>query len=167
MIEFRKGDVCYPCIRSGTRFIIHVCNDQGGWGAGFTRSLSRRWERPEAYYREWHQKGQTVFDGLFELGNIQNVLVERNEYGEPLVVTNMIAQHGFKSDRNPIPLQYDALALCLVKLARFIRHDLRDSICTLHMPRIGTGLAGGEWHRIERLLLGIFKDVPMYVYDLG
>jgi hypothetical protein len=37
------------------------------------------------------------------------------------------------------------------------------------MPRIGCGLAGGKWERIEPLILQELSqhDVAVYVYDFG
>jgi O-acetyl-ADP-ribose deacetylase (regulator of RNase III) len=39
---------------------------------------------------------------------------------------------------------------------------------TVHMPRIGCGLAGGDWERVETIIqntLGV-AEVPAVVYDL-
>jgi hypothetical protein len=44
-------------------------------------------------------------------------------------------------------IRYDALAQCLSKLAGQI-----DEGTIIHMPRIGCGLAGGNWDQIEPLL---------------
>ena len=40
---------------------------------------------------------------------------------------------------------------------------------SVHMPRIGTGLAGGKWELIEPLILEklIAAGVKVYVYDFG
>jgi len=46
-----------------------------------------------------------------------------------------------------VAIRYDALAQCLSKLAGQI-----DEGTIIHMPRIGCGLAGGNWDQIEPLL---------------
>ena len=40
---------------------------------------------------------------------------------------------------------------------------------SIHMPRIGCGLAGGDWKTIENIIQRTFVDianVDVYVYDL-
>jgi hypothetical protein len=51
-----------------------------------------------------------------------------------------------------------------------MRHIVRGTaIATVHMPRIGCGLAGGTWDRIgpivERTLSA--KNIGAFVYDLA
>jgi hypothetical protein len=46
-----------------------------------------------------------------------------------------------------VAIRYDALAQCLSKLAGQI-----DEVTTIHIPRIGCGLARGNWDQIEPLL---------------
>ena len=77
-ITYVIGDATHP-IGEGEKYIIHVCNDVGGFGAGFVLSLSKRWKEPEKVYRE--QKNYT-------LGKIEVIRVEKD-----ICVVNMIAQH--------------------------------------------------------------------------
>ncbi|HMP60852.1 MAG TPA: hypothetical protein PKD86_16020 [Gemmatales bacterium] len=67
-----KGDATCPQAK-GVEIICHVCNDLGGWGKRFL-ALSKRWEQPEAEYRQWHSEGRK---GGFMLGAVQFVQVER------------------------------------------------------------------------------------------
>ncbi len=133
--------------------IAHVCNDSGGWGKGFVLAISRRWPEPEAAYRRWARSGQE-----FGLGMVQLVTVEGH-----LRVANMVAQHGYVSPANPVAIRYDALAQCLAKLAARI-----EAGTLIHMPRIGCGLAGGNWGQIEPLLDKHLAEAgfDVRVYDL-
>ncbi len=135
-ISYLIGDATAPQGR-GPGVIAHVCNDSGGWGKGFVLALSRRWPEPEAAYRRWAGSGQD-----FVLGMVQLVQVE-----DHLRVANMVAQHSYVSRTNPVAIRYDALAQCLSKLAGRIEEGT-----LIHMPRIGCGLAGGNWDQIEPLL---------------
>jgi ATP-dependent helicase HepA len=47
------------------------------------------------------------------------------------------------------PIRYEAVEECLAKVAE----TAREVKASVHMPRIGCGLAGGEWSRIEPLIL--------------
>jgi O-acetyl-ADP-ribose deacetylase (regulator of RNase III) len=131
-----------------------VCNDVGGWGAGFVLAISRRWRDPERVYRGAFSPGVKP-----QLGDVQFVPVERG-----LWVANMIAQH--RTGRGPngeIPLRYDAVRTCLAKVATFAR----EHTASAHMPRIGCGLAGGKWEEIEPIIRVtlIASGVAVIVYD--
>ncbi|MBO0832544.1 MAG: macro domain-containing protein [Actinobacteria bacterium] len=151
-ITYLIGDATAP-EGSVPGVIAHVCNDSGGWGKGFVVAISRRWPEPEAAYRRWVRSGQE-----FGLGMVQLVRVE-----DDLRVANMVAQHGYVTRANPVAVRYDALAQCLSKLAE---HAEQGTL--IHMPRIGCGLAGGNWDQVEQLIdehLTV-AGLDVRVYDL-
>ena len=152
-ITYLKGDATCPQAK-GTKIICHVCNDIGGWGKGFVLALSKRWEEPEAAYRAWYSSGEG-----FALGAVQFMQVE------PYIwVANLIGQRGTKTGSSGPPVRYEAIAAGLAKVAE----KARELGASVHMPRIGCGLAGGEWSKveplIERHLCG--AGVAVTVYDL-
>ncbi|WP_454047841.1 macro domain-containing protein [Chryseobacterium sp. Marseille-Q8038] len=153
-IQYLKGDATIPEAK-GIKIIAHICNDVGGWGKGFVLAVSRRWEEPEKEYRNWHHFRSK---NNFALGEIQLVQVERYIY-----VANMIGQKGIKTGSKGVPVRYDAIEKGLEKLA----NEALELNASVHMPRIGCGLAGGKWEEIEpiieRTLLA--KNVEVYVYD--
>ena len=149
-----NGDATDPRT-PGQNIVAHVCNDLGGWGRGFVLAVSRRWPEPERAYREWH-RGRTGFG----LGEIQLVRVAPS-----IQVANMIGQHGFKTASSGPPVRYDAIRSCLARLAKVAA----GQSASVHMPRIGCGLAGGRWDRVEPLIEDtlLTAGVPVYVYDYG
>lgn len=148
-ITYLIGDATYP-IGTGLKIIAHVCNAAGGWGAGFVMSLSKRWKAPEECYREWTTRA---------LGKVQFVLTGLDH---DTVVANMVGQ--VLGGPHP-PIRYGALATCLTKVAEFT-HPRSDA--SVHMPRIGCGLAGGTWDKVEPLIQEHLckAGVPVFVYDL-
>jgi O-acetyl-ADP-ribose deacetylase (regulator of RNase III) len=145
MIHRRVGDATQPPERPA--IIAHGCNDIGAWGAGFVLAVSKRWPQPEQAYRSRKQ---------WELGTIELVHVESDLY-----VANMITQRGLASGLDPVPLDYEALDLCLYYL-NLLAEGLEASV---HMPKIGAGLAGGDWSSIFEIIkhrLTVFT----YVYTL-
>lgn len=153
-LDFLTGDATAPQ-GGGARIIAHICNDQGGWGKGFVVALSRRWPEPETSYRQWARS----INNRLPLGEIQVVPVA----GE-LWVANMIAQHGIGRDSTGRPpIRYDALASCLRTLG--LRALAMGA--SVHMPRIGCGLAGGRWTEVEPLIAAhvCAVGVPVIVYD--
>jgi len=165
-IVYLKGDATKPQ-GDGVKIIAHIVNSAGGWGAGFVVALSKRWKAPESRYRKWFKEGAG-----FELGEVQLVLVE--DEPDHLWVANMIAQVGYgrrgsaqhkslaleEPDRPPI--RYEALQVCLTKVGE----QARRRRATIHMPRIGSGLAGGDWKIIEGIIIKTLGDLQVFVYDL-
>ncbi|NDV93911.1 hypothetical protein D0T84_03125 [Dysgonomonas sp. 521] len=84
---------------------------------------------------------------------------------EPYIyVANMIGQRGTKTGRSTgAPVRYEAIEACLEKLAV----DAKQLGASVHMPRIGCGLAGGKWNRVEPLIEQtlIKNDIDVYIYD--
>jgi O-acetyl-ADP-ribose deacetylase (regulator of RNase III) len=138
-IEYVRGDATLPRGK-GRRVIAHVCNDRGGWGKGFVLALSRRWPQPETAYRAWYRE-RAAND--FALGAMQLVQVETY-----LWVANMIGQHGTHTGSNGPPVRYEAIDTALEILAERAL-ALKASV---HMSRIGCGLAGGRWEHVEPLI---------------
>lgn len=146
-INFIHGDATNP-VGDGNKVIAHICNNKGGFGAGFTNALSRRWKSPEACYRIWFRKGsiKTAYDDErvpFNLGEVSFVpVMDAETDDEPsLYIANMIAQDGYMEDFTKPPIRYDALALCLHSVAEFAKKNH----ASVHIPdMIGCGLAGGD-----------------------
>ncbi|MEU7106937.1 macro domain-containing protein [Streptomyces stramineus] len=140
----------------------HVCNDAGGWGKGFVKAVSRRWPEPESAYRAWY-RGRDEPGSDFALGAVQ--LVPVGSDGPGRWVANMIGQHGVARRGRPgVPIRYEAIDAALHTLAG---HCIRLG-ASAHMPRIGCGLAGGTWDRVEPLLRTrlVEEGVPVTVYDM-
>ncbi len=155
-ITYLKGDATSPQA-AGNKVLCHVVNDAGHWAKGFVAAVSARWKEPEEAFRRWHAEGEA---GGFALGALQLVPV-----GPDLWVANMLAQRGTRPrDDGPL-IRYDALRRCLEQ----VRDEAVRLSATAHMPRIGCGLAGGEWPEVERILHETLcqAGVGVFVYDVA
>ncbi|MFC3573924.1 macro domain-containing protein [Streptomyces yaanensis] len=155
-ITYVRGDATVP-FGKGVKVIAHVCNDIGGWGKGFVLAVSRRWPEPEKAYRAWHRERAS---NDFGLGALQLVQVERHVW-----VANMIGQRGIRTGSKGVPVRYEAIDAALARLA-----DEASALgASVHMPRIGCGLAGGKWARVEPLISErlVGRGVAVTVYDHG
>lgn len=158
MIFYRTGDATDP-VESGQRVIIHICNDAGFWAKGFVRALSARWPEPERDYRIWCRRFGDSGRPPFKLGEMCLVRVR-----DDLLVANLLAQHGIRpSVEGEPPIRYWALREALQKMHTALEKPYRV-VC----PRLGTGLAGGTWSEVERILHEELcqNDVPVTVYTL-
>ena len=155
-IQHLQGDATQP-VGSGPKIIAHICNDVGGWGRGFVVALSQRWPQPEAAYRDWYRGRDDGND--FELGAVQIVAVE-----EDLFVANIIGQHDIRPTADGPPVRYWAIEAGLSELA----DEALALGASIHMPRIGCGLAGGEWGSIESIITRTLLEsgIETTVYDL-
>lgn len=156
-ITYCVGDATQP-VAEGKKIIVHICNDLGKWGKGFVLAISKQWKSPEVIYKN-------SFTDIEKpcLGDVQFVPVEKE-----IVVANLIGQHGVRSSRDkksPPPIDYPAVKRGLITVADYaIRHN-----ASVHMPRIGCGLAGGQWEDIEPIIKGslIVKNISVHVYDFS
>jgi O-acetyl-ADP-ribose deacetylase (regulator of RNase III) len=86
---------------------------------------------------------------------------EKNE--QILYVVNAYTQFGKKeyADEEETHLDYEALALCLRKINKFFpgKH--------IGLPKIGAGLAGGDWERIKKIIQRelINMQVTIVIYN--
>ncbi len=152
-LEYVKGDATAPK-GSGNKIIVHICNDLGKWGKGFVIAISKRWKSPERIYKEAFAAGEVPPS----LGDVQFV-----EVGQGITVANLIGQHGIrrKNSSGQPPIRYPAVEKGLKSIAVYAG----EHTASIHMPRIGCGLAGGSWDRIEPLIRAVLSDFDVTVYD--
>lgn len=160
-LNYVIGDATRPR-GDGLKFVLHCCNDVGGWGSGFVVAVSKRWPRPEIEYRRWYsESGAEGFKR--QLGSVQLVPVERDIW-----VANLIGQVGLRraTDGQP-PVRYDALAQGFAGIADYAGQHPERAI-SVHAPRLGCGLAGGNWEEVEPLLVEhlVERGVSVTIYDL-
>lgn len=148
------GDALAPRGK-GRRIVSQVIPDNNtAWGGrGFAAQVRKRF--PDA----WQDfKRQAVLDeSKLSLGRTY-----RSELSDDIVLFSMVAQRGYGPAMYP-RIRYTALASGLTELA-----DLAVAAgATVHMPRIGTGQAGGDWNVIRELILDLIvqRGVNVTVYS--
>ncbi|MGE8036295.1 macro domain-containing protein [Lysinibacillus sp. NPDC093692] len=155
-ISYLKGDASLP-LEENT-LILHVVNILGLWGKGFVLSLSKQFPSAKKEYLKWSKDKET-----FRLGEVQFVCVRQQK---PIFIANMLAQKGVRKNYKDSTtyIDYDALRLCLKKVARF---SLINRL-SIQMPKIGSGLAGGDWREIEKIINEelIYNKIKCSVFEL-
>jgi O-acetyl-ADP-ribose deacetylase (regulator of RNase III) len=154
MIEYLYGDATKPerivPDSNNHKYIAHGCNNIQKWGKGFVLAISKRWKEPKREYLRWG--GQ--------LGEIQIVNVE-----EDISVVNMITQHHIYSQNGVPPIRYEAVDDCFATLTSELKQKHPDGCFSIHMPRIGCGLAKGTWRKIGPIVEKNLDGLEVYVYD--
>jgi O-acetyl-ADP-ribose deacetylase (regulator of RNase III) len=153
-ITYLRGDATKPR-GTGLRILAHIVSNRAlVWGAGFGRALRKKWPKVQDEFAKW----AVGHHDDFQLGNIRLSQVD-----DSLVVAHLVAQHGVGPSKTP-RVRYGAIEECLRKLAEFaVTHD-----ASVHMPRIGTGEAGGSWDIIGEIVEDTLceRKINVTVYDL-
>lgn len=154
-IRYIVGDATQP-VGEGSKIIVHVCNDIGGWGRGFVVALSKHWPEPEQCYRAWFRGEEKT---PLALGEVQLVQV-----GETIWVANLIGQRDVRTVGGIPPVRYEAIRKGLQTVAK----EAQRLKASIHMPRIGCGLAGGRWEEVGKIVEDELanRGVSVTVYDL-
>lgn len=158
-IRYITGDATEP-VGDGHKIICHVVNDVGKWGKGFVLALSDRWPNVRDDYLKWYNDRDKPMSQPFWGGTVRLVNVS-GDSDSSIYVAHMLAQTGIRDWQKPDEtlLQYNYLAQCLGTVAEYAA-----SIgASIHMPKIGSGLAGGDWNRIE----GIITEEIVSKYGLS
>lgn len=156
MIKITKGNVLES--KTNDFKIIGQCvNDLGVMGSGVAKAILDKWPVVKEKYLQWSNANS------FRLGNIQTVKVEENVF-----VCNMIAQKGIsfeEIDGVKIPAaRYFALYESLLRLRQIINDS--DKVCSVHLPLLCAGLAGGTINQTYRTVWDAFgpSDIDCTIY---
>jgi len=152
-IHIVRGDALLPR-GDGERILAHVVNDQTpNWGAGFGRALQTKWPLAHRQFKEFFEQTRGPKLGRTYLSRVT----------EDMLTFQMICQRGYGPSNRP-RLRYGALQQSLVELREAAIHHN----ATVHMPKIGTGEAGGSWGMVSNLIAEELcaKGVSVTVYEL-
>jgi len=130
------GDLLQFAIDGYFDVIIHGCNCQCQMGKGIALSIKRQF--PEAYAADC----QTTKGDATKLGTVSVAEIERN--GHILYVVNGYTQVHWRG--NGVKADYEAIR----SVMRTVR--LTFSGKRIGYPKIGAGLAGGDWDVIQMII---------------
>ena len=148
MIKYKRGDLLAN-VKDPNVFIAHGCNCRGQMGSGFALQVKLMYPKAYERYLDAYEK-----ERLF-LGNIMFV---RQDKDSPCIV-NMQTQDGY--GRKGIFVDYDAVRSCFKEFS-IMNINKQD----LHIPKIGAGLAGGNWEVISGIIEEECKGFDVYVWEL-
>lgn len=139
----------------GRKVVAQIVNDRtANWGAGFALSVKREWPMVQEDFRNWVGRDPQHLS----LGRTRAFDVH-----DELCLVSMIAQRGYGPASRP-RIRYRALQEALADVAEIAKNRQ----ASVHMPRIGTGQAGGHWGIIRELIdeALVQQGVNVTVYDL-
>lgn len=151
-INYIEGSAVYP-IGNNKKLIIHGCNSLGYWGKGFVLAISKRWPFAKKEYQKWIKKDNPI------LGDYMIINLEKD-----IFLCNIITQKNIYP-RYKKHFDEEAFKLGLNNLVKDIIFKSYYDI-SIHMPRIGCGLAGGKWSVVENIINDkiISNKIEVFVY---
>src|SRR5262245_13808666 len=138
-LNYVTGDATRPQT-DGPAIIVHVCNDIGGW------ARASSWRSPG----DGPNPSCTTGTGTPIVRTTTSPLAlsrssrSRSNSGSP----TSSGSEGYAVPKRVPPVRYDAIEAGLA----IVTDHAAVLDASVHMPRIGCGLAGGQWERIEPLL---------------
>jgi O-acetyl-ADP-ribose deacetylase (regulator of RNase III) len=155
MVNMVKGDV----FSSNAHIIAHGCNCKGGFGSGVALAVAKRYPQVRnAYIRKFQTEG-------WRLGDVQFAPIydHRSIHKLPttLVIANCATQKNYLP-RGMCHADYDAIRTCMIAVKEYAKARK----WTIALPKIGAGLAGGDWRTIKKILDEVFADYDCSVYYL-
>lgn len=118
--------------------IVHGCNAQGVMGSGVAELIRRK--HPYAY-RAYYDAYTT--SGLL-LGEVIYAFFDKKN----LIIANAITQEFFGQDPNRVYVDYNAVRKCMRSVAGVAKqHNMQ-----VHFPKIGAGLARGNWPILSTII---------------
>lgn len=147
-IIYKEGDL----LEAGENIIIHGCNAQGVMGSGVALQIRKKYPNAARAYFSMKESGR------LQLGNFSY-----SEEDDGKFIINAITQEFYGRNPHVVYASYAAIA--------HVFHNINDW-CELRgfkqvaLPKIGAGLANGDWSIIEAIIEEECKDIQPVVYVL-
>ena len=155
MIEYIKGDL----VKSDCDVIIHGCNCFCNMGAGIAKQIRETY--PEAYETD----KLTTRGDKNKLGQISYTRVVNKYFPDKVVyVVNAYTQFTYGRKDGEIYADYIAIREAMVRINELFS-DTHDVQFKIGLPKIGAGLARGDWNIISKTIDEVFGDRKIYVYE--
>lgn len=179
MIILQRGNLIDSFRNGRADAIAHGVNCSGGFGSGFAGQIAKEFPKVRQEYLKKYNEGKEIYQPYgWMLGDIQPVLVnikvtEDNKLYYTNVdgsvpetidkyIINCATQEKYGNTYGETYIDYEAIRNCMKNLHQFSKEHLTH----ISIPKIGTGLGGGDWEAIENIILDEFKDTNISVYVL-
>jgi len=139
-MKYVKGDLIKKALEGDYDVIIHGCNCFNAMGAGIALQIANQIPVACAVDRT------TTRDDKSKLGDISIA-----QHGE-LTVINAYTQFGFRRQKRPC--DYNAIRSAFKK----VKNILGGKSLKFGIPKIGAGLAGGDWSIIVDIIDEVMSD---------
>jgi len=168
MIKEIDGDLITLAKEGKFDVIVQGCNCLSTMGAGLAPQMAKAFGCDRFEMELWGpniQKLGNIDYETFVLGEnaIWSLKDGKNNRNEPeLSVVNAYTQYRYgrnHSDGVAQPFDYEAFTICMRKMNSEFKGK------HIGMPKIGAGLAGGNWNRIEHIIQFTLEDCEVTIVN--
>lgn len=163
MIKYKVGCLIEAAKSGEVNYIAHQANCFHTMGTGIAPLIKEAF--PEAYVADYTG---TDRGDVTKMGTFSSAIQAGPDYG--VKIYNIYGQYGYQSEDTTYGTQYWALAAGL----RAMYLDIFEDINVAHevpvhigFPKLGCGLAGGDWNVVEALIDNTFKNMDVTIYVLN
>jgi O-acetyl-ADP-ribose deacetylase (regulator of RNase III) len=161
VITYIDGDLIKLAQEGHFDIIVHGCNCFSTMGAGIAPQMAKAFGCDKF-------RMELSGEDINKLGNIdfELRLVSLNpnsNFVKSIAVVNAYTQYKYgsnHSDGDVAPFDYEAFTVCMRKI-----NQIFVSGKTIGMPKIGAGLAGGDWNRIEKIIEKELSNLKVVVVN--
>jgi O-acetyl-ADP-ribose deacetylase (regulator of RNase III) len=153
MIEYIQDDL----VKSDCDVIIHGCNCFNTMGSGIAKQIRETY--PEAYEVDC----DTEKGGMDKLGEFTYVIVKNKFFTDKDVyIINAYTQYNYGRKPGHVYVNYKAIDNVMHKINMSFENKPQFKI---GMPKIGSGLAQGDWNTIKNIINDVFMSRKIYIYE--
>jgi len=147
--KYIKGDIT----ETELKYIAHGVNCQNVMESGVAKALFTKWPKVKEKYHKYCNEMTEL------LGSAEQVWTEKK------CIYNLFTQfdygNSYKNGKRYV--NYAAIVECF----QHVKDDLCGVGNILAIPKIGCGLAGGDWNIVEQLINDtVGDDLEIWVYEL-
>jgi O-acetyl-ADP-ribose deacetylase (regulator of RNase III) len=142
-----SGDIITQALNHKFDIIVHGCNCMCTMGAGVAKLIKKYF--PEAYQADLKTKR----------GDIEKLGSYSKAESKGITIINAYTQYYYGNANNIPPVNYEAIKTVFKKL----NIDFKGE--TVGIPKIGSGLAGGNWNTIRDIIEHAAPDLNIIVVE--
>lgn len=159
MIRYIKSDIVDEIKTGKYDAAAHGCNCFCRMRSGVAKALTDAWPDIAVADKRLTQEGD--FNKLGSYSNLDIKQIIDGQTKQLIRFYNLYTQYNYGYDGGQY-LKYDALSLALEKMARSLNSYNQDII----MPKIGCGLAGGDWNIVEEIIENKLEKFNVTICEL-
>lgn len=143
-IEYITGNL----LLTDVKHIVHGCNSRGVMASGVAKAI-----------RGWYPLAYQNYDAVYNSNGLElgDIVVSVQPDGK--TIHNAITQQDYGRDSSRVYVSYWAVAEVFRKINRW-------GIKEIALPKLGAGLANGDWNVISAIIENTLIDTKPYVYIL-
>jgi O-acetyl-ADP-ribose deacetylase (regulator of RNase III) len=153
---YKQGDL----LNAPEPIIVHGCNAKGVMGSGVAKAIRAKWPKAYSDYKYVYDT-----EGL-TLGNIVWSIID--DEGDVKYIANAITQLNY-GRANKRYVSYDGIESVFRKIrneVESIAASTPDGPPYVGIPRIGAGLANGDWEIIADIIDSVMNPYDVVVYEI-